>query len=79
MIPNFHDNDLIICLKHFYSLKEGDVILIKTPALGVIIKRIKNIKEKKILIEGDNKEYSSKLTLIQILRRRNTTYVEHTV
>ena len=56
MIPNFHDNDLIICLKHFYSLKEGDVILIKTPALGVIIKRIKNIKEKKILIEGDNKE-----------------------
>ena len=46
MIPNFHDNDLIICLKHFYSLKEGDVILIKTPALGVIIKRIKNIKEK---------------------------------
>lgn len=60
MIPNFHDNDLILCLKHFYSLKEGDVILIKTPALGVIIKRIKNIKEKKILIEGDNKEYSSK-------------------
>ena len=60
MIPNFHDNDLIICLKYFYSLKEGDVILIKTPVLGVIIKRIKYIKEKKILIEGDNKEYSSK-------------------
>jgi phage repressor protein C with HTH and peptisase S24 domain len=60
MTPNFHDNDLIICLKYFYSLKEGNVILIKTPALGVIIKRIKNIKEKKILIEGDNKEYPSK-------------------
>ena len=60
MIPNFHDNDLIICLKYFYSLKEGDVILIKTRTLGVIIKRIKYIKEKKILIEGDNKEYPSK-------------------
>ena len=54
MIPNFHDNDLIICLKYFYSLKEGDVILIKTPALGVIIKRIKYIKEKK---------YSLKVTI----------------
>ena len=60
MIPNFQDNDLIICLKYFYSLKEGDVILIKTRTLGVIIKRIKYIKEKKIFIEGDNKEYSSK-------------------
>ena len=59
MIPNFQDNDLIICLRYFYSLKEGDVILIKTRTLGVIIKRIKYIKEKKILIEGDNKEYSS--------------------
>ena len=60
MTPKFYDNDLIICLRYFYSLKVGDVILIKTDALGVIIKRIKLIKEKKILIEGDNKEYSSK-------------------
>ena len=60
MTPTFFDNDLIICLRYFYSLKVGDVILIKTDALGVIIKRIKLIKEKKILIEGDNKEYSSK-------------------
>ena len=60
MTPTFFDNDLIICLRCFYSLKVGDVILIKTDALGVIIKRIKFIKEKKILIEGDNKEYSSK-------------------
>ena len=60
MTPKFYDNDLIICLRYLYSLKVGDVILIKTDALGVIIKRIKFIKEKKILIEGDNKEYSSK-------------------
>ena len=60
MIPNFQDNDLIICLKYFYSLKEGDVILLKTRRLGVIIKRIKYIKEKRILIEGDNQEYYSK-------------------
>ena len=60
MIPNFQDNDLIICLKYFYSLKEGDVILIQTRTLGVIIKRIKYIKEKKILIEGDNQKYHSK-------------------
>ena len=60
MTPKFYDNDLIICLRYFYSLKVGDVILIKTDALGVIIKRIKLIKEKKILIEGDNKEYPSK-------------------
>ena len=59
MIPKFYDNDLIICLRYFYSLKVGDVVLIKTDALGVIIKRIKFIKEKKILIEGYNKEYSS--------------------
>ncbi len=60
MIPNFQDNDLIICLKYFYSLKVGDVVLIKDDELGVLIKRIKYIKDDKILIEGDNKEYPSK-------------------
>ena len=60
MTPNFHDNDLIICLKHFYSIKVGDVVLIKDDELGVLIKRIKYIKDDKILIEGDNKEYPSK-------------------
>ena len=60
MTPNFQDNDLIICFKYFYSLKVGDVVLIKDDELGVLIKRIKYIKDDKILIEGDNKEYPSK-------------------
>tara|TARA_Y100001980_G_C14541598_1_gene319652 strand:- start:1449 stop:1697 length:249 start_codon:yes stop_codon:yes gene_type:complete len=59
MIPSFCNNDLIICLRHFYKLKEGDVILINIPELGVVIKRIKSINKEKLHIEGDNKAYIS--------------------
>tara|TARA_B100000609_G_C17015802_1_gene331056 strand:+ start:119 stop:367 length:249 start_codon:yes stop_codon:yes gene_type:complete len=59
MIPSYHENDLIVCLKCFYSLRVGDVVLIKAPQLGVVIKRIKSLTKNKILIEGDNKQYTS--------------------
>ena len=59
MAPKFKDNDLILSLKYFRSLKVNDVVLLNIPKIGTVIKRIKSIHDKNIYIQGDNKEYSS--------------------
>ena len=61
MAPNFNDNDLVISLKYFRSLKVNDVILLTIPKIGTVIKRIKSINGKDIDICGDNTEYSSEI------------------
>ncbi|MAR95606.1 MAG: hypothetical protein CMD46_04540 [Gammaproteobacteria bacterium] len=61
MAPNFKDNDLVLSLKYFRSLKVNDVILLNIPKIGTVIKRIKSIKGKYLDIQGDNKEYSSEI------------------
>ena len=61
MAPNFNDNDLVLSLKYFRSLKVNDVILLTIPKIGTVIKRIKSINGKDIDICGDNTEYSSEI------------------
>ena len=61
MAPNFNDNDLVISLKYFRSLKVNDVILLTIPKIGTVINRIKSINGKDIDICGDNTEYSSEI------------------
>ena len=61
MAPNFNENDLVLSLKYFFSLKVDDVILLDIPKIGTVIKRIKFINGKDIYINGDNKEYSSEI------------------
>ena len=61
MAPNFNENDLVLSLKYFFSLKVDDVILLDIPKIGTVIKRIKSINGKDIYIDGDNKEYSSEI------------------
>mgnify|MGYP001249043925 FL=1 len=61
MAPNFNDNDLVLSLKYFHSLKVNDVILLTIPKIGTVIKRIKSINGKDIDICGDNTEYSSEI------------------
>ena len=61
MAPNFNDNDLVLSLKYFRSLKVNDVILLTIPKIGTVIKRIRSINGKDIDICGDNKEYSSEI------------------
>ena len=61
MAPSFNENDLVLSLKYFFSLKVDDVILLDIPKIGMVIKRIKFINGKDIYIDGDNKEYSSEI------------------
>ena len=61
MAPSFNENDLVLSLKYFFSLKVDDVILLDIPKIGTVIKRIKSINGKDIYIDGDNKEYSSEI------------------
>ena len=61
MAPSFNENDLVLSLNYFFSLKADDVILLDIPKIGTVIKRIKSINGKDIYIDGDNKEYSSEI------------------
>ncbi len=61
MAPSFNENDLVLSLKYFFSLKADDVILLDIPKIGTVIKRIKSINGKDIYIDGDNKEYPSEI------------------
>tara|TARA_B100001250_G_scaffold188932_1_gene162317 strand:+ start:1459 stop:1698 length:240 start_codon:yes stop_codon:yes gene_type:complete len=61
MAPSFNENDLVLSLKYFFSLKVNDVILLDIPKIGTVIKRIKSINGKDIYIDGDNKQYSSEI------------------
>ena len=59
MTPNFNENDLVLSLKYFRSLRVDDVILLDIPKIGTVLKRIKSINGTDIIIDGDNKEYPS--------------------
>ena len=61
MTPNFYENDIVLSLKYFRSLKVNDVILINIPTIGTVIKRIKHINGKELSITSDNLEYSSEI------------------
>ena len=61
MTPNFYENDIVLSLKYFRSLKVNDVILINIPKIGTVIKRITSINGKELSITGDNMEYSSEI------------------
>lgn len=61
MTPNFYENDIVLSLKCFRSLKVNDVILINIPTIGTAIKRIKYINGKELSITSDNLEYSSEI------------------
>tara|TARA_B100000925_G_scaffold162321_1_gene121824 strand:+ start:47 stop:319 length:273 start_codon:yes stop_codon:yes gene_type:complete len=61
MTPNFYENDIVLSLKYFRSLKVNDVILINIPTIGTVIKRIKYINGKELSITSDNLEYSSEI------------------
>ncbi len=61
MIPNFNENDLVLSLKYFRSLRVDDVILLDIPKIGTVLKRIKSINGTDIIIDGDNKEYPSEI------------------
>mgnify|MGYP003328210177 FL=1 len=61
MTPNFNENDLVLSLKYFRSLRVDDVILLDIPKIGTVLKRIKSINGTDIIIDGDNKEYPSEI------------------
>ena len=61
MAPNFNDQDLVLSLNCFYSVKKGDVILVDIPKIGIVIKRVEFIKNNVLKISGDNHEYTTNI------------------
>ncbi len=61
MTPNFNDKDFVLSLTYCYSINKGDVVLVKIPNIGIVIKRVESIEKNKIKLHGDNHEYKSKI------------------
>ena len=61
MAPNFNDQDLVLSLNCFYSVKKGDVILVDIPKIGIVIKRVVFIENNVLKISGDNHKYTTNI------------------
>jgi len=55
MLPVFKPNDFVVsfarCSSHY---KKNDVVIVQHPTLGKIVKRIISIKQKSVMLVGDN-------------------------
>ena len=63
MLPSFRPNDLVLCLK-LKKYRMGSVVIVKNSDHGPILKRIKGIRDSRLEISSENKEYSSETTKI---------------
>lgn len=54
MSPNLHNGDYVITQRWWYSLKEGDIVVVQHPDLGVVIKRILRRVPNGLFLQGDN-------------------------
>lgn len=61
MYPTLQENDFLICNTLDKDVEIGDIVIIK-PLIcfsdNYVIKRVTNVSDSKIFIEGDNKEHS---------------------
>ena len=63
MNPNFKNRDIVLSINYLRSLKNNDVVLLDLPNYGVVIKRIKSINGDDLKLAGDNKKYSSPISV----------------
>lgn len=61
MLPSFRPNDLVLCLK-LKKYRMGSVVIVNNSDHGPILKRIKGIRDSRLEISSENKEYSSETT-----------------
>lgn len=55
MLPSLFDKDYVITFRHKKTrYKLGDIVVVRHPELGIIIKRIVQLKEASVLLAGDN-------------------------
>ena len=58
MLPTLEAGDIVF-VKHEDQLRTGDIIVLKHPTVGLVIKRIKTIFEECLYLIGDNKRLDS--------------------
>ena len=60
MEPCFKEGDYVLANKLFFSLKKGDVVVIRHPKNRekFLLKRINKVLGNKYIASGDNKKYS---------------------
>jgi nickel-type superoxide dismutase maturation protease len=57
MLPTLKPKQQVVTFNWFYHPKEGDLVVVKKQKL--LVKRIKDVKRKKVFIVGDNPKEST--------------------
>ena len=57
MYPDFCNKDYVLAIKRpFFSLKQGDIVLLKQESYGNLIKQVGSISQKNITVHGNHPE-----------------------
>ncbi|MGL4589671.1 MAG: signal peptidase I [Mycoplasmatales bacterium] len=62
MEPTLKNNDYVLYMKKFYSIKKGDVVIYRNIDINIgnkIIKRVTKIEGEKVFLNGDNQKEST--------------------
>ena len=65
MVPSLEDGDLLIT-KGFAQLKIEDLVILRSPGYGYVVKRIKSLSSNSLILKADNKRQDSSLCGIPI-------------
>ena len=60
MSPSYIDGDIVL-ISSFLDYYKDDVVVLDLPKIGYVIKRIKDFKEGKIVLKGDNEKLHSSI------------------
>ena len=58
MLPTIEEGDVVF-VKHEDQLRTGDIVVLKHPAVGMVVKRVQTILEEYLYLIGDNKRLDS--------------------
>ena len=65
MVPSLEDGDLLIT-KGFAQLKIEDLVILRLPGYGYVVKTIKSLSSNSLILKADNKRQDSPLCGIPI-------------
>ena len=60
MVPSLEDGDLLIT-KGFAQLKIEDLVILRLPGYGCVVKRIKSLSSNSVILKADNMRQDSSL------------------
>ncbi|HSW88146.1 MAG TPA: nickel-type superoxide dismutase maturation protease [Candidatus Saccharimonadales bacterium] len=72
MLPKYTSGDTVVAQRILFRLKKNNVVILTHPQTGrLLLKRIKDIKQKKYFVIGDNEKESTDSHSFGWIERKN--------